>query len=316
MRIFAAVIATLVAVAAHAQTVFPTKPVRIVVPYAPGGGTDIISRQIAQKLGEAWGQNVFVENRPGANGITGTDLVLKSAPDGHSLVVVVAAHVINSSLQTKMPYDPVADVAPVTLIARSPWVIVSIPTLPAKTLGEFVAYAKANPGKLRFGSSEPSSRLAGEQFKQLAGINLEHIPYKGGSQIMTDMLGGQIETGFTSTLTVLQHYKSGKLKVLAVAGKARHASMPDVPTAIEAGYPEYETYAWYGMYAPKGTPKEIVARIQQEIARVVKRPDTEERLGQFGAEPIASTPEDFAAFTKAESEKFAKLIKAAGIQPE
>ena len=316
MRIFAAVIATLVAVAAHAQTVFPTKPVRIVVPYAPGGGTDIISRQIAQKLGEAWGQNVFVENRPGANGITGTDLVLKSAPDGHSLVVVVAAHVINSSLQTKMPYDPVADVAPVTLIARSPWVIVSIPTLPAKTLGEFVAYAKANPGKLRFGSSEPSSRLAGEQFKQLAGINLEHIPYKGGSQIMTDMLGGQIETGFTSTLTVLQHYKSGKLKVLAVAGKARHASMPDVPTAIEAGYPEYETYAWYGMYAPKGTPKEIVARIQQEIARVVKRPDTEERLGQFGAEPIASTPEDFAAFTKAESEKFARLIKAAGIQPE
>ena len=316
MRIFAAVIAALVAVAAHAQTVFPTKPVRIVVPYAPGGGTDIISRQIAQKLGEAWGQNVFVENRPGANGITGTDLVLKSAPDGHSLVVGVAAHVINSSLQTKMPYDPVADVAPVTLIARSPWVIVSIPTLPAKTLGEFVAYAKANPGKLRFGSSEPSSRLAGEQFKQLAGINLEHIPYKGGSQIMTDMLGGQIETGFTSTLTVLQHYKSGKLKVLAVAGKARHASMPDVPTAIEAGYPEYETYAWYGMYAPKGTPKEIVARIQQEIARVVKRPDTEERLGQFGAEPIASTPEDFAAFTKAESEKFARLIKAAGIQPE
>ena len=316
MRIFAAVIAALVAVAAHAQTVFPTKPVRIVVPYAPGGGTDIISRQIAQKLGEAWGQNVFVENRPGANGITGTDLVLKSAPDGHSLVVVVAAHVINSSLQTKMPYDPVADVAPVTLIARSPWVIVSIPTLPAKTLGEFVAYAKANPGKLRFGSSEPSSRLAGEQFKQLAGINLEHIPYKGGSQIMTDMLGGQIETGFTSTLTVLQHYKSGKLKVLAVAGKARHPSMPDIPTAVEAGYPEYETYAWYGMYAPKGTPKEIVARIQQEIARVVKRPDTEERLGQFGAEPIASTPEDFAAFTKAESEKFARLIKAAGIQPE
>ncbi len=316
MRIFAAVIAALVAVTAHAQTVFPTKPVRIVVPYAPGGGTDIISRQIAQKLGEAWGQNVFVENRPGANGITGTDLVLKSAPDGHNLVVVVAAHVINSSLQTKMPYDPVADVAPVTLIARSPWVIVSIPTLPAKTLGEFVAYAKANPGKLRFGSSEPSSRLAGEQFKQLAGINLEHIPYKGGSQIMTDMLGGQIETGFTSTLTVLQHYKSGKLKVLAVAGKARHASMPDVPTAIEAGYPEYETYAWYGMYAPKGTPREIVARIQQEIARVVKRPDTEERLGQFGAEPIASTPEDFAAFTKAESEKFARLIKAAGIQPE
>jgi tripartite-type tricarboxylate transporter receptor subunit TctC len=190
-----------------------------------------------------------------------------------------------------------------------------IPSLPT-TLKEFVAHAKANPGKLRFGSSEPSSRLAGEQFKQLAGINLEHIPYKGGSQIMTDMLGGQIETGFTSTLTVLQHYKSGKLRVLAVAGKARHPSMPDVPTAIEAGYPEYETYAWYGMYAPKATPREIVLRIQQEIAKVVRQPDMQERLGQFGAEPIASTPENFAAFTKAEHDKFAKLIKAAGIQPE
>ncbi len=302
--------------AASAQSqAFPTKPVRIIVPYAPGGGTDIISRQIAQKLSESWGQNVFVENRAGANGITGTDVVLKSPPDGHNLVVVVAAHVINASLQTKMPYDPVAEVAPVTLIARSPWVIVVIPSLPA-TLKEFVAHAKANPGKLRFGSSEPSSRLAGEQFKQQAGINLEHIPYKGGSQIMTDMLGGQIETGFTSTLTALQHYKSGKLKVLAVAGKARHPSMPDVPTAVEAGYPDYETYAWYGMYAPKGTPPQIVSRIQQEIARVVRQPDMQERLGQFGAEPIASTPENFAAFTKSEHDKFARLIKAAGIQPE
>ena len=310
-----AILAACVAFGAGAQG-FPNKPVRIVVPYAPGGGTDIIARQVAQKLAEAWGQTVFVENRPGANGITGTDVVLKSPPDGHNLVVVVAAHVINPSLQAKMPFDPVADAAAVTLIARSPWVIVVTPSVPAKTLGEFVAYAKANPGKLRFGSSEPSSRLAGEQFKQQAGIDLEHIPYKGGSQIMTDMLGGQIESGFTSTLTVLQHYKSGKLKVLAVAGKARHPSMPDVPSAVEAGYPDYQTYAWYGMYAPKGTPREVVARIQQDIAKVVRLPDVQERLNQFGSEPIASTPEDFAAFTRAESEKFAKLIKAAGIQPE
>lgn len=314
MKLLGTLLAALIATAVQAQS-FPTKPVRIVVPYAPGGGTDIISRTIAQKLSESWGQNVFVENRAGANGISGTDVVLKSPPDGHNLVVVVAAHVINASLQTKMPYDPVNGVAPVTLIAQSPWVIVVIPSLPT-TLREFVAYAKANPGKLRFGSSEPSSRLAGEQFKQLAGINLEHIPYKGGSQIMTDMLGGQIEVGFTSTLTVLQHYKSGKLRVLAVAGKARYPSMPDVPSAAEAGYPEYETYAWYGMYAPKGTPKEIVARIQQEIAKVVRQPDMRERLGQFGAEPIASSPEDFAAFTKFEHDKYARLIKAAGIQPE
>ena len=304
----------LVSAAASAQ--FPTKPVRVVVPYAPGGGTDIISRQLAQKLAEAWGQNVFVENRAGANGITGTEVVLKSAPDGHNLVVVVAAHVINASLQASMPFDPVADVTPITLIARSPWVIVVTPSVPAKDLREFVSYAKGNPGKLRFGSSEPSSRLAGEQFKQLAGIDLQHVPYKGGSQIMTDMLGGHIETGFTSTLTVLQHYKSGKLKVLAVAGKLRHPSMPDVPTAIESGYPEYETYAWYGMYGPKGMPREVVTRIQQEIARVLNLPDMNERLSQFGAEPIASSPEDFAAFTRAEHDKFAKLVKAAGIRPE
>ena len=304
----------LVSAAASAQ--FPTKPVRVMVPYAPGGGTNIISRQLAQKLAEAWGQNVFVENRAGANGITGTEVVLKSAPDGHNVVVVVAAHVINASLQASMPFDPVANVTPITLIARSPWVIVVTPSVPAKDLREFVSYAKANPGKLRFGSSEPSSRLAGEQFKQLASIDLQHVPYKGGSQIMTDMLGGHIETGFTSTLTVLQHYKSGKLKVIAVAGKARHPSMPDVATAIEAGYPDYETYAWYGMYAPKGTPREVVSRIQQEIARIVRLPDMEERLNQFGAEPIASNPEDFSAYTKAEHDKFAKLVKAANIQPE
>ena len=304
----------LISISGNAQQ-FPSKPVRIVVLYAPGGGTDIIGRQLAAKLSEAWSQNVYVENRAGANGIIGTEAVLKSAPDGHNLVLVVAAHVINSSLQKQMPYDPVADVAAVTLVARSPWVIVVTPST-AQTLKEMVAIAKANPGKLRFGSSEPSSRLAGEQFKQLAGINLEHIAYKGGSQIMIDMLAGQIETGFTSTLTVLQHYKSGKLKVLAVAGKARHPSMPDVPTAIEAGYSEYETYAWYGMYTAKGTPREVVGKIQQDIARIVRLPDMQERLNQFGAEPIASTPEDFAAFTKSESEKFAKLVKAAGIQPE
>ncbi len=315
MRILLAGAALCLAAAAQAQT-FPHKAVRIVVPYAPGGGTDILSRQVAQKLAEAWGQSVFVENRAGANGITGTDVVLKSPPDGHNLVVVVGAHVINASLQAKMPFDPVADVAPVTLIARSPWVVVITPVVPAQNLGEFVAHAKANPGKLRFGSSEPSSRLAGEQFKQQAGIELQHVPYKGGSQIMTDMLGGHIETGFTSTLTVLQHYKSGKLRVLAVAGKARHPSMPDVPTAIEAGFAEYETYAWYGMYAPKGTPRDVVGRIQQEIARIVRLPDMQERLNQFGAEPIASSPEEFGAFTRAEHEKFAKLVKQAGIQPE
>ena len=295
---------------------FPNRPVRIVVPYAPGGGTDIISRQLAQKLSEAWSQSVVVENRPGANGIVGTDVVLKSAPDGHHLVVVVGAHVINGSLQKSMPFDPVADVSAVTLLATSPWVVVVTPSVPANTLQEFIAHAKANPGKLRFGSSEPSSRLAGEQFKQQAGVDLTHVAYKGGSMIMTDMLGGHIEAGFTSTLTVLQHYKSGKLKVLAVAGRARHPSMPDVPTAIEGGLPAYETYAWYGMYTGKNVPAEIVAKIQQDIARIVKLPDMRDKLNQFGAEPVANSPQEFAAFTRAEFDKYAKLIRQAGIQAE
>lgn len=300
---------------AWAQT-FPSRPVRIVVPYAAGGGTDIISRQLAQKLSEAWNQSVIVENRPGANGIVGTEVVLKSPPDGHNLVVVVGAHVINGSLQKSMPFDPVNDVTAVTLLATSPWVVVITPSVPAANLREFIAHAKTNPGKLRFGSSEPSSRLAGEQFKQQAGVDLTHVPYKGGSMIMTDMLGGHIEAGFTSTLTVLQHYKSGKLRVLAVAGRTRHPSMPDIPTAIEAGLPAYETYAWYGMYTGKGVPPEVVLKIQQDIARIVALPEMKEKLNQFGAEPVANTPEQFAAFTRAEFDKYARLIKQAGIQAE
>mgnify|MGYP000963489020 CR=1 FL=1 len=295
---------------------YPSKPVRIIVPYAPGGGTDIIARQLAQKMQEGWNQSVVVENRPGANGVIGTDWVLKQPADGHTVAIVVAAHVINQSLVAKMPFDAVNDVAPVTLIATSPWVIVVNPEVPAKNLRDLITLAKASPGKFKFGSSEPSSRLAGEQFKDQAGVDLLHVPYKGGSQIMTDMLGGHIEVGFTSTLTVLQHYKSGKLRVLAVGGKARHPSMPDVPTAIEAGLPGYETYAWYGMYAPKATPRDIVVRIQQEIARVVKLPDMNERFNQLGGEPIANSPESFAAFTRSEYEKYAKLVKQAGIQPE
>ncbi|MFM8548045.1 MAG: Bug family tripartite tricarboxylate transporter substrate binding protein [Betaproteobacteria bacterium] len=303
-------------IASASAQVFPNRPVRIVVPYAPGGGTDIISRQLAQKLGEAWGQSVLVENRPGANGIVGTDAVLKSPPDGHNLVVVVGAHVINGSLQKAMPFDPVADVSAVTLLATSPWVVVVTPSVPAGNLKEFIEYARANPGRLRFGSSEPSSRLAGEQFKQQAGVDLTHVAYKGGSMIMTDMLGGHIEAGFTSTLTVLQHYKSGKLKVLAVAGRTRHPSMPDVPTAVEAGLPAYETYAWYGMYTGKNVPAEIVLKIQQDIARIVRLPDMREKLNQFGAEPVANSPQEFAAFTRAEFDKYARLIRQAGIQAE
>jgi tripartite-type tricarboxylate transporter receptor subunit TctC len=310
----AALAAALVAAPALAQ--YPQKTVRIMVPYAPGGGTDVIARNLAQKLSDAWGQPVVVENKPGGNGIIGTDVVLKSPPDGYNLVVVVGAHVVNQVLSKQLPYHAVNDVTPVSLLAQTPWVVVVGKEVPANNLTELIAYAKKNPGKLRFGSSEPSSRLAGEQFKQVAGVEMVHVPYKGGSQIMTDLLGGHIEVGFSSTFTVTPHYKSGKLKVLAVAGAKRDPSMPEVPTAAEAGLSGYETSVWYGMYAPKGTPREIVNKIQQEIARIVKIPEVRERFISLGAEPIASTPESFAAYTKAEYERFAKVIKDGNIQPE
>lgn len=305
----------LLAPLAQAQA-FPTKPVRIIVPYATGGGTDILARLFAQKLGEAWSQTVVVENRPGADGIIGSEVIAQSPPDGHNLMLVVAAHVINPSIKAKIPFDVIKDFTPVTLVAESPWVVVVNPSVQATNVKELIALAKAQPGKLSFGSSEPSSRLAGEQFKSLAGVDLLHVPYKGGSQIMTDMLGGHIQVGFTSVLTVLQHYKSGKLRVLAVSGQTRSASMPEIPTVGEAGLAGYDPVAWYGMYAAPGTPKEIVRKIQGDIARIATLPEVRERLVQLGSRPVANTPEEFAAFTVAEHAKFAKLIAAAGMKPD
>ena len=295
---------------------YPTKPVRIMVPYAPGGGTDILARLFAQKLTEAWGQSVVVENRPGADGVIGSEVIVNAPPDGYSVALVVAAHVINPFVKSKMPFDVIKDFTPVTLVAASPWVVVVNPTVAANNIRELIALAKAQPGKLSFGSSEPSSRLAGEQFKVQAGVNLLHVPYKGGSQIMVDLLGGHIQVGFTSVLTVLQHYKSGKLRVLGVGSRARSPSMPDIPTVVEGGLAGYETSAWYGMFAPPGTPAEVVNKIQREIARIVKLPDVNERLVQLGAVPVANTPEEFLAFAKAEYAKYGKLVKDAGMQPE
>lgn len=305
----------LLATAAQAQP-YPNKPIRILAPYAPAGGTDILARLFAQKLGESWGQTVLVENRPGADGMIGTEIVARSAPDGYNLVLVVAAHVINPSLKTKMPFDVLKDFTAVTLVAESPWVVVVNPGVKVNNIKEFIALAKAQPGTLSFGSSEPSSRLAGELFKSLAGVNLLHIPYKGGSQIMTDMLGAHIQVGFTSVLTVLQHHKSGALRVLGVSGKKRAPSMPEVPTVIEAGLPGYETSAWYGLYAPAGMPAEITQKIQKEIARIAALPEVKARLLQLGAEAVASTPEEFTEFTRSEFSKYAKIIKDAGIQPD
>lgn len=297
----------------NAAQSFPGKPIRLIVPYATGGGTDIIARLYAQKLRDSWGQAVVVENRPGGDGLIGTDMVVHSPADGYTLVLVVAGHVINPGLK-KMPFDVNKDLAPVTLVATSPWVIVTARNLPVTTVKGLVDMARAQPGKLSFGSSEPSSRLAGEQFKLQSKLDLTNVPYKGGAQIMTDIAGGHLEVGFTSVLTALQYYKSDRLHVLAVASKTRSPSMPDIPTVTESGLPGYETSAWYGMYAPANTPRDILLKIQQEIARISQQPDVKARLQQLGAEAAATSPDDFAAFTKNEVVRYARLIKDAGIQ--
>lgn len=295
---------------------FPSAPVRLVVPYAAGGATDVLGRLLAQQLSIVWGKPVVVDNKLGASGMIGGDSVAKATPDGHTLLLVVPGHIINPSVFAKSPYDVINDFVPVTQVATSPWLVVENSAVPATTLQELIALAKRQPGKLAFGSSEPSTRLAGELFKQMAGVDLLSIPYKGGAQVMADLLGGQIQLAFTTSLTVGSLYGSEKLRVLAVASKSRLAALPEVPTAAEAGLPGYEAGAWYGLYAPARTSKEIVAKIQHDIETLLSRQDIRERLEQIGATPVGSTPDEFSAFTRTEFDKYAKIVKDANIQPE
>lgn len=299
---------------ASAQT-YPAKPVRVMVPYAAAGGTDILSRVVADKLGQSLGQPFLVENRPGANGVIGSEIVAKSPPDGHVLMVVVGTHVINPYLQKHVPYDPVKDFAPVTIIATSPMVIVAGLQQPFGDIKSLIAYARANPAKLSIGNSEAATMLSGELFKSMAKIDMTQVAYKGGGPLMTDVIGGHIPVGVTSLATSLQHYKSGKLRVLGVGSAKRSGAMPDVPTVGEAGLPGYEALSWYGMLAPAGTPPAVIRKLREEIRLIVANPAVHERILGLGAEPVADTPEEFAAYMRAESEKWGKVIKEVGLQP-
>lgn len=300
--------------AAHAQT-YPAKPVKIIVPYAAAGGTDILSRIVADKLTQSLGQSFVVENRPGANGVIGSEIVAKSAPDGYNLMVVVGTHVINPYLQKKVPYDPLKDFAPVTLVATSPMVIVSGLQQPFSDIKGLIAHARANPAKLSIGNSEAVTMLTGELFKSMAKVEMTQVAYKGGGPLMTDVIGGHIPVGVTSLTTSLQHYKSGKLRVLGVGSNKRNAAMPDVPTVSEGGLPGYEAISWYGMLAPAGTPQAVTRKLQAEIHKIVADPAVRERFAGLGADGVGNTPEEFGAFLKAESEKWGKIIKDIGLQP-
>jgi tripartite-type tricarboxylate transporter receptor subunit TctC len=314
----AAVAALLLALAGTASGQYPTKPVRFIVPSAAGGGTDIIARAISLKLSESLGQQFVVDNRPGAGQMIGIELAAKSPADGHTILMAASTLAINPIMYKKVPYDPQRDFAPITQAATLANVIVVHPSLPVKSIAELIAYAKQRPGQLNFASAGigTSPQMSIELLKSMAGIDMVHIPYKGTAPGVVDLLGGQVLVMAPNVLTALPHIKSGKLRALAVTSARRSEGLPDVPTVAESGLAGYDSTQWYGVLAPAGTPREIVARLHDEIVRALRDAEVGKRLAADGAEPVGSSPEEFAAFIKSESEKWAKVARAAGIRPE
>jgi tripartite-type tricarboxylate transporter receptor subunit TctC len=309
----------LASAAALAQSPYPHKPVRIVVPYPPGGTTDLLARLVAARLGDKLGQNFTVDNRAGASGAIGSQLVAKSPPDGYTLVMAtISSHGINSALNKTLPYDPVADFAPITLVASTPNVITVNADTPAKTLAELLATARAKPGALSFGSTSAggSPHMSVELLKMMAKVDLVHIPYKGGGPMLTDLIGGQIPMGVDNLPSSMAHIKSGKIRALAVTTATRWPGAPDIPTVAESGVPGYEVSAWFGLLAPAGTPKEIVDLLQRSVADGLRDPAVAQRLQELGAEPVASTPDAFGRQIAGEIDKWKKVVAATGVKVE
>ncbi len=303
---------------AIAQTpAYPAKPVRIVVPYPPGGTTDLLARLVAAKLGEKLGHNFTVDNRAGASGAIGSQLVAKSPPDGYTLVMAtISSHGINSALNKALPYDPVADFAPITVVASTPNVITVNPDLPAKTLPELLAMARAKPGSLSFGSTSAggSPHMSVELLKMMAGVNMVHIPYKGAGPMLTDLIGNQIPMGVDNLPSSMAHIRSGKIRALAVTTARRWPGAPDIPTVAEAGVAGYEASAWFGLLAPAGTPKPIVDLLHRTVAAIVRQPDVAQQMLEMGAEPVANTPEAFGRQIAGEIDKWKKVAAATGVK--
>jgi len=298
---------------------FPSRPVRFVVPFAPGGSTDTLSRTIGVKLADALGHQVVVDNRPGANGDIGMMIAAKAPPDGHTIVLGYIANLaIAPSLYAKMPYDPVKDYAPITQPASSPNVLTAHPSVQAKTLQELIALAKAKPGQVSFASAGVASvgHLTGELINNLAGIRMTHVPYKGSGQAVTDILGGHVQVMFSGFSSTLHHIKAGKLRALAVTGPKRSNALPEVRTIAEQGFPGVEATAWYGILAPAGTPRPVVARLHGEIVKILKLPDVTQKLEGLGFEIVGSTPEQLGAYMRSEIKKWEKVVKASGAKPD
>jgi tripartite-type tricarboxylate transporter receptor subunit TctC len=314
MRFIPVIAALLVACAAQAQN-YPSRPLRIIVPYAPGGLPDTMTRLVGGKLADALGQAIVVENMGGAGGINGVAEVVKSAPDGYTLLVADVGQIaINPHLFSRLPYQPLKDLAPVSLIGTSPLYLVAHPSVPANTLKELVALAKKEPGKLNYGSSGIGSihHLATEALKAGFGIDIVHVPYKGTGQSVPALLGGQVALLYSALPSIAGHLKDGKVKMLAISTAKRSPQTPDVPTVAESGIPGYDFVAEIGLLAPAGTPRDVIQRLAGEVAKVVKQPDVVKRFTELGIEAVGSTPADYAALNKTEYEKYGKLVKETG----
>ncbi|MBM3358644.1 MAG: tripartite tricarboxylate transporter substrate binding protein [Betaproteobacteria bacterium] len=317
-----AVAATTLSVPAHAQGAagaYPNKPIRLIVPYPPGGGNDTLARLFGAKLTEAWGQQVVVDNRPGAGTIIGTQIAARSIPDGYTIFLSsIATHAIAPNLYKNPGFDPVKDFSPITLLAIAPTVLCVNPAVPAKSVKELIALAKAKPGELKFasGGSGTPPHMAGEIFAAMTGIKLLHVPYKGGGPAIAGLIGGETTMMFDTAASILPHVRAGRLRPLAIARAQRHPEYSDIATFTEAGVSGYEVNAWYSMHAPAGTPKSVVDRWNKELARILKLPDIQERLKQLGSEGIGNSPEEFAKFIRGENAKYAKAIKDAGVKVE
>lgn len=298
--------------------IYPSRPIRLIVPFAPGGSNDIMARLVGQKFSEAMGQQVVVDNRPGASGIIGTDLAAKAAPDGYTVLMMSLTFAVNPSLRKKLPYDTEKDLAPVTLVASAPLMLVVHPSIPAKSVPEFLAYAKGNPGKLNFGSGGPGTtpHLAGEMLKTMSGIAMTHVPYKGGGPALADLMGGQIQLMLENIPSTLPHAKAGRLRALAVTGAKRSPLVPDLPTLAEAGLKGYEIVGWNGLFVPAGTPRSIIAYMHAQTVNALGQADVKQRLSTLGAEGVGSSPDEFRGFIKAEIAKWAKVVKQAGLKVE
>ena len=310
-------IATLLASAAMGQS-FPSKPIRLVAPSSTGGGIDAVARIVAT-ASSTLGQQILVDNRPGANGMIGTDIVAKAPPNGYTLLIgFTGAIAVNVSLYSKLPYDPVRDFAPITLVAASPLLVVTHPSVPVRSIKELIKLDKVRPGTLTYGTGGigTGSHLTMEMFNLAAGTRLLHVPYKGIGPALTDVLGGQIALMVSSPISSQPHVESGKLRALAITGRARLAALPNVPTMIDSGLPDFESSSWFGVLAPAGTPSAIVATLHREIVALLQRPEIRTQITRTGAEPVGNSPEAFAAYIKAEISKWARVIKSANIKPE